>query len=64
MDGLALTEAVRRSPRFADLPVVLVTSPAPARPTGPAASRSGPTPTSSRTPFDQKDLLETIAQLL
>ena len=47
MDGFALTEAVKNSRRFADLPVILFSSRA-ASATRPVASRSGPTRTSSR----------------
>jgi two-component system chemotaxis sensor kinase CheA len=63
MDGFALTEAVRRSPRFESLPVVLFTS---------RASESdrargievGADAYIVKSAFDQNDLLETIAQLL
>jgi len=43
MDGFALTEAVRGSERFRDLPVVLVTARPRRRPTGHGAWRFGPT---------------------
>jgi two-component system chemotaxis sensor kinase CheA len=63
MDGFALTEAVRRTPRFESLPVVLFTS---------RASESdrargievGADAYIVKSAFDQNDLLETIAQLL
>jgi two-component system chemotaxis sensor kinase CheA len=63
MDGFALTEAVRGSKRFADLPVVLVT----ARETDQDKARgieAGADAYLVKSGFDQKNLLETIAQLL
>jgi two-component system chemotaxis sensor kinase CheA len=63
MDGFALTEAVRGSKRFADLPVVLVT----ARETEADKARGvavGANAYLVKSAFDQKNLLETIAQLL
>ena len=63
MDGLALTETVRRSARFANLPVILFTT------RGSDADRArgievGADAYLVKTSTDQKDLLETIAQLL
>ncbi len=63
MDGFALTETVRASGRFADLPVILFSS---------RASESdrargievGADAYLVKSAFDQKELLETIAQLL
>jgi len=63
MDGFALTEAVRGSERFRDLPVVLVT----ARETEADRTRGvevGADAYLGKSAFDQKNLLETIAQLL
>ena len=63
MDGFALTEAVRGSKRFQDLPVVLVT----ARETEADKERGvvvGANAYLGKSAFDQKNLLETIAQLL
>jgi two-component system chemotaxis sensor kinase CheA len=63
MDGFALTEAVRGSKRFHDLPVVLVT----ARESEQDKARGievGADAYLVKSAFDQKNLLETIAQLL
>jgi two-component system chemotaxis sensor kinase CheA len=63
MDGFALTEAVRGSKRFAELPVVLVTS----RETEADKARGvsvGANAYLVKSAFDQRSLLETIAQLL
>jgi two-component system chemotaxis sensor kinase CheA len=63
MDGFSLTETVRGSERFGDLPVVLVT----ARETEKDKARGievGADAYLVKSAFDQKNLLETIAQLL
>ena len=63
MDGFALTETVRASKRFAELPVVLVT----ARETEADKARGIAVRADAylgKSGFDQKNLLETIAQLL
>jgi two-component system chemotaxis sensor kinase CheA len=63
MDGFALTEAVRASTRFRELPVVLVT----ARESEADKARgieAGADAYLVKSAFDQKNLLETIAQLL
>jgi len=63
MDGFALTEALRGSKRFAELPIVLVT----ARETEQDKARGvevGADAYLVKSAFDQKNLLETIAQLL
>src|SRR5262249_36880127 len=63
MDGVALTEAVRGSKRFRGLPVVLVT----ARGSDQDRTRgleAGANAYLVKSAFDQKNLLETIAQLL
>jgi two-component system chemotaxis sensor kinase CheA len=63
MDGFALTEAVRASQRFRELPVVLVT----ARGSDEDRARGiavGADAYLRKSAFDQKNLLETIAQLL
>jgi two-component system chemotaxis sensor kinase CheA len=63
MDGFALAEAVRASRRFYDLPVVLVT----ARETEEDKARGIAVQADAylgKSGFDQKNLLETIAQLL
>ena len=63
MDGFGLTEAVRGSPRFRELPVVLVT----ARESEADQARGvavGADAYLGKSAFDQKNLLETIAQLL
>src|SRR5262249_9682412 len=63
MAGFALAEAVRRSPRFHDLPVVLVT----ARESEQDKARgleAGASAYLVKSGFDQRELLETIAQLL
>jgi two-component system chemotaxis sensor kinase CheA len=63
MDGLALTEAVRASPRFRELPIVLVTARASEEDRARGA-RAGADAYLVKSAFDQKNLLETIAQLL
>jgi two-component system chemotaxis sensor kinase CheA len=63
MDGFELTEAVRASPRFRELPIVLVT----ARESERDKARGvevGADAYLVKSAFDQKNLLETIAQLL
>jgi two-component system chemotaxis sensor kinase CheA len=63
MDGLALTETVRASARFRELPVVLVT----ARATEEDRARglqAGADAYLVKSGFDQRALLDTIAQLL
>jgi two-component system chemotaxis sensor kinase CheA len=63
MDGFALTETVRASRRFHDLPVVLVT----ARESEADKARGIAVQADAylvKSGFDQKNLLETIAQLL
>jgi two-component system chemotaxis sensor kinase CheA len=63
MDGFALTEAVRGSPRFGRLPVVLVT--ARARPEDKARGlQVGASAYLVKSAFDQTHLLETLRQLL
>jgi two-component system chemotaxis sensor kinase CheA len=63
MDGLALAEAVRASPRFRELPIVLVTARASEEDRARGA-RAGADAYLVKSAFDQKNLLETIAQLL
>ena len=63
MDGFQLTEAVRRSPRFARLPVVLFTSRADERDRA-RGIEVGADAYIVKSQFDQKDLLETVAQLV
>jgi len=63
MDGFALTEAVRDSSRFARLPVVLFTSRADDRDRA-RGIEVGADAYIVKGQFDQKDLLETVAQLL
>jgi two-component system chemotaxis sensor kinase CheA len=63
MDGFALTQAIRSSKRFRDLPVILLTS------LDSAADRargleSGASAYLVKSAFDQSNLLETIRQLL
>jgi two-component system chemotaxis sensor kinase CheA len=63
MDGLTLCETIRRSLRFRDLPVVLVT----ARENDADKARgleAGANAYLPKSTFDQRQLLETIAQLL
>jgi two-component system chemotaxis sensor kinase CheA len=63
IDGFALTAAVRASARFRDLPVILVTS----RETAEDKARgldAGADAYIVKSAFDQRELLETIAQLL
>ncbi|HEX8437501.1 hybrid sensor histidine kinase/response regulator [Archangium sp.] len=63
MDGFSLTEAVRGSPRFGRLPVVLVT--ARARPEDKARGlQVGASAYLVKSAFDQTHLLETLRQLL
>jgi two-component system chemotaxis sensor kinase CheA len=63
MDGFDLTEAVRASPRFRELPVVLVTARASEKDKARGAEL-GADAYLVKSSFDQKNLLETIAQLL
>ena len=63
MDGFALTETIRGSPRLAALPVVLFTSRASERDRA-RGIEVGAHAYIVKGAFDQKDLLETIAQLL
>ncbi|MGE5756612.1 MAG: response regulator [Planctomycetaceae bacterium] len=63
MDGFMLTEAVRASSRFADLPVILFTSQANERDRVRGAE-VGADAYIVKGAFDQKELLDTIAQLL
>jgi two-component system, chemotaxis family, sensor kinase CheA len=63
MDGFSLTEAIRDSKRFRDLPVILVT----ARESDADKARglaAGADAYCLKSTFDQKDLLATIARLL
>ncbi len=63
MDGFALCEAIRASRRFAELPIVLVT--ARERPEDRARGlEAGADAYIAKSSFDQKNLLETILQLL
>ena len=63
MDGFSLTEAVRGSPRFGRLPIVLVT--ARARPEDKARGlQVGASAYLVKSAFDQTHLLETLRQLL
>lgn len=63
MDGFELTEAVRASPRFSRLPVVLVT--ARARPEDKARGlQVGASAYLVKSAFDQTNLLETLRRLL
>jgi two-component system chemotaxis sensor kinase CheA len=63
MDGFALTEAVRASPRLARLPVVLVT--ARARPEDRARGmQAGASAYLVKSAFDPTGLLETLRRLL
>ncbi len=63
MDGFALCEAIRRSPRFGELPIVLVTAleSATDKARGLEIGADAYLPKSA---FDQRQLLDTIAQLL
>jgi len=63
MDGLELTEAIRASPRFADLPVVLLTARASAHDKARGVA-VGADAYLVKDEFDQKAMLETVAQLL
>lgn len=63
MDGFTLTETIRAAPRFRELPVVLVT----ARETEQDRTRGiavGADAYLGKSAFDQKELVETIRQLL
>ena len=63
MDGFALTEAIRASERFRDLPVVLFTS----RDSEPDRARGAEVGADAyivKSAFDQQALLDAIAQLL
>ncbi|NTX11152.1 hybrid sensor histidine kinase/response regulator [Myxococcus sp. CA051A] len=63
MDGIALTEAVRASPRFARLPVILVT--ARGRPEDKARGlQAGASAYLVKSAFDPTSLLETLRRLL
>lgn len=62
-DGLALTESIRSSPRFRELPVVLVTALESDRDRA-AGVRAGANAYLVKRGFDQRTLLETIEQLL
>jgi two-component system, chemotaxis family, sensor kinase CheA len=63
LDGFALTEAIRASPRFRDIPVVLVT--ALASDADKARGLSvGANAYLVKSTFDQQNLLETVAQLV
>jgi two-component system chemotaxis sensor kinase CheA len=63
MDGFALVEAVRGSERFRELPVVLVTARGTEKDKARGA-KAGADAYLVKSSFDQKNLLETIAQLL
>jgi two-component system chemotaxis sensor kinase CheA len=63
MDGFALTETVRGSARFRELPVVLVTS-RESEADKARGLRAGADAYLVKSAFDQRALLETIAQLL
>jgi two-component system chemotaxis sensor kinase CheA len=63
MDGFALTEAVRRSARLSGLPVILFTSLADERDRA-RGIEVGADAYIVKGAFDQKDLIETIEQLL
>lgn len=63
MDGFALTETVRSSPRFSRLPIVLITSRASERDKA-RGIEVGADAYIVKGAFDQNDLLETVAQLL
>jgi two-component system chemotaxis sensor kinase CheA len=63
MDGFALTEAIRASKRFSALPVVLLTGLA----TDESRARgmnAGANAYLVKSAFDQRELLETLSQLL
>ena len=63
MDGFALTEAIRGSPRFRELPVVLVT----ARESEEDRARGaavGADAYLGKSAFDQQNLLTTLAQMI
>ena len=63
LDGFGLTEAIRGSKRFHDLPVVLVTALASERDQA-RGLEAGASAYLVKSAFDQRNLLETIAQLL
>jgi two-component system chemotaxis sensor kinase CheA len=63
LDGFALTETIRRSPRFAELPVVLLSSLASERDRS-RGIEVGADAYIVKGAFDQDDLIKTIAQLL
>ena len=63
MDGFALTETIRSSPRFTDLPVILFSSRASDRDKA-RGNEVGADAYIVKGAFDQKQLLETVAQLL
>ena len=63
MDGFALTEAIRGAPRLAELPVILFSSRA-SETDRARGAEVGADAYLVKGDFDQKDLLETISQLL
>jgi two-component system, chemotaxis family, sensor kinase CheA len=63
MDGFALTETIRRSSRFADLPVILLSSLASDRDRA-RGIEAGADAYIVKGGFDQNDLIKTIEQLL
>jgi two-component system chemotaxis sensor kinase CheA len=63
LDGLALTRQVRASPRFRDLPVVLVTAQGSEQARA-AGAEAGANAYLVKSAFDQRSLLATIARLL
>src|SRR5262249_40148528 len=63
LDGVALTEAVRGSPRFRALPVVLVTGRASEQDRA-RGLQAGADAYLVKSAFDQRALLETVARLL
>jgi two-component system chemotaxis sensor kinase CheA len=63
MDGFALCEAIRRSPRFRELPIVLVTA-LESEADKARGLEVGADAYLLKSAFDQRKLLETIARLL
>ena len=63
LDGIALTETIRASKRFRDLPVILVTAMESDRDKG-RGNEAGADAYILKSTFDQRVLLETIGQLL
>jgi two-component system chemotaxis sensor kinase CheA len=63
LDGFRLTQKVRRSPQFRYLPIVLMTSRATAADRA-AGAEAGANAYLVKSAFDQRALLETIAQLI